>query len=143
MNVSKFKVFHNDILLRMIIHNNNLLFSYSWTAFWNLLFPISLLSFFLSFSTFQSIRVSQQFGSSRCFYWGCEGDNASSSDTLWMLFIRFASFAWCTALESMFFTSTWHCLILAIPAKFKPVKLCLKIDLVSYPAWVEGLVNMV
>ena len=27
--------------------------------------------------------------------------------------------------------------------KFKPVKLCLKIDLVSYPARAEGLVNMI
>ncbi len=28
-------------------------------------------------------------------------------------------------------------------SEFKPVKLCLKIDLVSYPARAEGLVNMV
>ena len=28
-------------------------------------------------------------------------------------------------------------------SEFKPVKLCLKIDLVSYPAWAEGLVNMI
>ena len=27
-------------------------------------------------------------------------------------------------------------------SEVKPVKLRLKIDLVSYPAWVEGLVNM-
>ena len=27
-------------------------------------------------------------------------------------------------------------------SEFKPVKLHLKIDLVSYPAWAEGLVNM-
>ena len=28
-------------------------------------------------------------------------------------------------------------------SEFKPVKLRLKIDLVSYPAWAEGLVNMI
>ena len=28
-------------------------------------------------------------------------------------------------------------------SEFKPVKLCLKIDLVSYPAQAEGLVNMI
>ena len=28
-------------------------------------------------------------------------------------------------------------------SEFKPVKLHLKIDLVSYPAWAEGMVNMI
>ena len=28
-------------------------------------------------------------------------------------------------------------------SEFKPVKLRLKIDLVSYPAWADGLVNMI
>ena len=28
-------------------------------------------------------------------------------------------------------------------SEFKPVKLRLKIDLMSYPAWAEGLVNMI
>ena len=31
----------------------------------------------------------------------------------------------------------------SIQTEFKPVKLRLKIDLVSYPAWAEGLVNMI
>ena len=31
----------------------------------------------------------------------------------------------------------------AVDSEFKPVKLRLKIDLVSYPARVEGLVNMI